>query len=36
MSEKTEKAIQLLNKLADLEAGEIDVDARHGDQHNDP
>ena len=29
MSEKTEKAIQLLNKLADLEAGEIDADARH-------
>ena len=29
MSEKTAKAIQLLNKLADLEAGEIDVDSRH-------
>lgn len=29
MSKKTAKAIQLLNKLADLEAGEIDVDSRH-------
>ncbi|HLE25058.1 MAG TPA: hypothetical protein VI935_05350 [Thermodesulfobacteriota bacterium] len=29
MSEKTAKAIQLLNKLADVEAGEIDVDSRH-------
>ena len=29
MSEKTAKAIQLLNKLADLEASEIDVDSRH-------
>ncbi len=29
MSEKTAKAIQLLNKLADVEADEIDVDSRH-------
>ena len=29
MSEKTAKAIQLLNKLADIEASEIDVDSRH-------
>lgn len=29
MSEKTAKAIQLLNKLADLEAGEIEVDSKH-------
>ena len=29
MSENTAKAIQLLNKLADVEAGEIDVDSRH-------
>ena len=29
MSEKTAKAIQLLNKLADVEASEIDVDSRH-------
>ncbi len=29
MSEKKAKAIQLLNKLADVEASEIDVDSRH-------
>ena len=29
MSEKTAKAIQLLNKLADVEASEIDIDSRH-------
>ncbi len=29
MSKKTAKAVQLLNKLAEVEAGEIDVDSRH-------
>lgn len=29
MSENTAKAIQMLNKLADVEAGEIDIDSRH-------
>jgi hypothetical protein len=29
MSEKTAQAVQLLNQLADVEAGEIEVDSRH-------